>query len=461
MKLSRNNILKMLNGKKENNIARKKGNKSLRKNKSIDLKNKSLKMRKRREADGNKIGSGPNVSNSVGQTINTITKDTNLTNALTAQTVQGKEEDTKKQIENSFNESNNSENIKTISSEIKETKNAVIIPLNIYREKQENSGCGRHALNNLFGRKVFEKDELMNICEKINKDNDVKIIENNSGLCDNENYNADILIKVLQNNNLNYQLVFNENSTTDNKNATFSDTIKNNVENFKDKDIVGFIVNTGTHWYTIKKISFFGNDDNNIDYYIKIDSLIAPDTNYKVSKIEDFNINYNFNQSKAVIIVYKNKNKYNSTDIDVKLVNMYDESSDITTGNVISDITKNKEYTNASSDITKNKKSTNASSDITTVNVNSDITNSKESTNASSDITTVNVNSDITNSKESTNASSEVKKETFKVSIPIGVNGESLTGNITIILPKNASTSYGSRTGNDFSSTITMLTKEK
>jgi hypothetical protein len=132
-------------------------------------------------------------------------------------------------------------------------------------EKQESSGCGRHALNNLFGGKYFLKDNgsiitdttlnqlqppisLLSMCRYLATKGRVRNPDERGEVCPaNENYEDEVLISAL--NVLGYrgELVIDIDSLR-----------------LIPDGLVGYIINTPGHWITLRHTS---------QGFIKIDSM--------------------------------------------------------------------------------------------------------------------------------------------------------------------------------------------
>lgn len=171
---------------------------------------------------------------------------------------------------------NNTKKVTTVAKRPVKTTKKITPPVSTYTgyfQKQEGLGCGRHALNNLFGREAFKKGvvtdfyvegtvgepySLLGIC------NTIESVFKKKGMkqscLSSENYDNNTMIAALDVLGYDHEVI-----------ATTTNTILD-----ESGDYVGFLVNQGLikgkpkHWVALK---FKSRDDAGNVYYDYFDSL--------------------------------------------------------------------------------------------------------------------------------------------------------------------------------------------
>jgi hypothetical protein len=188
------------------------------------------------------------------------------------------------------------------------TKNT-IIPINVrenndysdvYRQKQQSLGCGRHAINNLIGKDTFTKDEMLKICDDITKE----ISENKKDVCDtkNEYYSQEVLYNALKSIFINSEIIYDSIDPKSGEQQMTNEYIKNRVKDIESKnnDVIGFVINVDEkHYYAMKRLIDEKDKDN--AKYLKLDSIDS-ENNLSVFTIDEFK---DIKGSKGIIIAYK------------------------------------------------------------------------------------------------------------------------------------------------------------
>ena len=189
---------------------------------------------------------------------------------------------------------------------------STIIPINVrenndysdvYRQKQQSLGCGRHAINNLIGKDTFTKDEMLKICDAITT---AIGSENKKYVCDtkNEYYSQEVLYNALKSIFINSEFIYDSIDPKTGEQQMTIDYIKKRVKDIESKnnDVIGFVINVDEkHYYAMKRLI----DDNDKDNakYLKIDS-INTENNLSVFTVDEMN---DIKGSKGIILVYKKK----------------------------------------------------------------------------------------------------------------------------------------------------------
>jgi len=183
--------------------------------------------------------------------------------------------------------------IPTFLDQIKQNSTLIeILGENTYFQEQENAGCGRHALNNLFRKEVFiggkslgnedpldaegviklaknEQISLQTICKalwnvSLQKD---KKIENYCPA--NENYISDVLEAAI----LSLGYIFNPVLKDGDDSITF-DSLKTFDEQ-NSQNIIGLLIHLPSHWSCLRKVII----DGRIEFQY-IDSLASTKDNF-------------------------------------------------------------------------------------------------------------------------------------------------------------------------------------
>lgn len=175
----------------------------------------------------------------------------------------------------------------------------------VYRQKQESLGCGRHAINNVIGKNAFTKFEMLEICDNITKDIGA---ENKKDVCDikNEFYSPEVLINTLKTINVNGEMIYKSVDPKTGEEQMTIEYIKKRVNEIeKDgNNVIGFVINAdeNQHYYAMKKLNAKSSDAVNAKY-LKIDSLNSKN-NLSVFTMNEFG---DIKTSKGVIILHKKK----------------------------------------------------------------------------------------------------------------------------------------------------------
>jgi hypothetical protein len=156
---------------------------------------------------------------------------------------------------------NKTEEIKTIVDLLTVPENSYERPTRFF-EAQKDLGCGRHALNNLFGSRFFVQYDtfynsckipisLFHVCKQVFDENlTLRLVynEENPYCTANENYDYLVIIKAL--NLLKCNATVSDPFCIENK-----ENFKGKIENhFKDDKCFGWIINeNGNHWTCVRK----------------------------------------------------------------------------------------------------------------------------------------------------------------------------------------------------------------
>jgi len=183
-------------------------------------------------------------------------------------------EKTENYIAHSYKDEDEESNLSTLLKESIFLSKSILKPIEIKHKNQEffnqkGLGCGRHALNNFFGYKVFKKGKLNDVIKDITPPisllgicsiiSELMATDEQDKCKDNENFNrADLIIALKL---TGYKC---DDYTDPNKLTSFIKTI--------DKNVLGFIINLGNnHWVSVKL-------NNNTYYYYDSKSTLKKGT---------------------------------------------------------------------------------------------------------------------------------------------------------------------------------------
>jgi len=185
----------------------------------------------------------------------------------------------------------------------------------VYRQKQESLGCGRHAINNIIGKDTFTKYEMLEICDKITQEIGA---ENKKDVCDivKEFYSPEVLYNTLKSIHIDSEFIYDSVDPKSGEKQMTINYIKNRVNEIESKDnsVIGFVINveTNQHYYAMKRLVSQEKQQDKQEKdtgvtakYLKIDSLNSKN-NLSVFTIDEFS---DIKSSKGVIIVYKKNSK--------------------------------------------------------------------------------------------------------------------------------------------------------
>jgi len=175
----------------------------------------------------------------------------------------------------------------------------------VYRQKQESLGCGRHAINNLIGKNTFTKFEMLEICDKITREIGD---ENKKDVCDNVNefYSSEVLYNALKSINVNSEMIYDSIDPKTGEKQMIIEYIKKRLDDIESKnnDVIGFVINVDNkHYYAMKKLASASALASAKAKYLKIDSINSKN-NLSVFTIDDMS---DIANSKGILIAYKKK----------------------------------------------------------------------------------------------------------------------------------------------------------